>query len=57
MRRVIALSKNAIQITECGMLNEHRIATCRGCCVYLNKNEYAKVIWLVEDIEYGQEPA
>lgn len=47
------MSKNAIQITECGMLNEHQTATCRGCYVYLNKNEYAKVIQLVGGVEYG----
>lgn len=49
---MIALSKNVIQITECDMLNEHRTATCRGHYVYLDKNEYAKVIRLVEDISY-----
>ena len=51
------MSRNVIQITECDTLNEHRTATFRGRYVDLDKNEYAKVIRLVEDIEYGQEPA
>lgn len=47
------MNRNVIQIAECDMLNEHQTATCRGCYVYSDKNEYAKVIQLAGGVEYG----